>query len=114
MSWPYARDCQNKVPNNVDCTIRVYRSFPTQGSSITPSDSVHALLPGGDAVMAFGAEVNEDNDWLQVEKGMDCLFCRESKPGSRRGSKSKKEKTAEARLANDYRGHYTHACSTCW
>ena len=54
-------------------------------------------------MMAFGAGVNEDNDWLQVE-GMACSFCRESKknePGSRRASKLKTEKTAEARSAND-------------
>ena len=52
--------------------------------------------------MAFGVGINEDNDWLQVEKEMACSFCRETKknePGSRRCSKSKKEKTAEARSA---------------
>lgn len=51
--------------------------------------------------MAFGG-VNEDDDWLQIEKVMTCWFCRESKeiePGSRRGSKSKKDKATEARSA---------------
>ena len=70
--------------------------------------------------MAFsGAGINKDNDWLQVEKGAACSFCREPKqnePDSRRGSKSKKEKSAQARSAsyNDCRGYYTRACSTCW
>lgn len=64
--------------------------------------------------MAFRAG-DEDN-----EKETVCSFCRESKKnepgsrraGSRRNSKSKKEKTAEARSANDDsymifdQGHY--------
>ena len=60
--------------------------------------------------MAFG--VNEENDWLQVEKEIACLFCKESKPGSRRGSKSKKKLQKQGQLMITGPGHH-YMCMSC-